>query len=162
MKKTSARRRKPAATAASGRTKAAGPARRRIAKAEVAAVTADELRALRQALAAASARTPKSRGRRRKGRHPSAHDAGNLRWNPDPDEVQKSVVQLVLTLVEFLRQLMERQAVRRMDAGTLTPAEVEAVGAALMVVEQTVRELGDRFGLTPEDLNLDLGPIQLM
>lgn len=76
--------------------------------------------------------------------------------------MQKSVVQLVLTLVEFLRQLMERQAVRRMDAGTLTPEEVEKVGTALMVVEQTVRELGERFGLTPEDLNLDLGPISLM
>lgn len=85
-----------------------------------------------------------------------------MRWNPDPEEVQRSVAQLVLTIVEFLRRLMERQALRRMDAKTLTKAEVEAVGAALMTLEQTVREIGARFGLTPEDLNLDLGAIDLM
>jgi hypothetical protein len=85
-----------------------------------------------------------------------------MRWNPDPEDVQKSVAQLVLTIVEFLRKLMERQAVRRMEAKTLTPDEVEAVGTALMRLEETVHELGSRFGLTPEDLNLDLGPIKLM
>jgi hypothetical protein len=68
----------------------------------------------------------------------------------------------VLTLVEFLRQLMERQAVRRMEEGTLTDAEIEAVGQALMRLEKTVRDIGRRFGLTPDDLNLDLGPIKLL
>src|ERR1051325_6955525 len=81
------------------------------------------------------------------------------RWNPDPDEVQKSVAQLVLTIVEFLRRLMERQDIRRVEQKTLTKREVEAVGRALMELERTVRDIGKRFGLTPEDLNLDLGPL---
>jgi len=84
------------------------------------------------------------------------------RWNPDPEDVQKSVAQLVLTVVEFLRKLMERQAIRRMEAKTLTEKETEAVGLALMRLEETVVDIGKRFGLTPEDLNLDLGPIKLM
>ena len=82
-----------------------------------------------------------------------------MRWNPEPEDVQKSVAQLVLTIVEFLRRLMERQAIRRMEQKTLTKKEVEAVGIALMTLEQTVRDIGARFGLTPEDLNLDLGPL---
>jgi hypothetical protein len=69
------------------------------------------------------------------------------------------VARLVLTLVEFLRQLMERQAIRRMEAGTLTPEETEDVGRALMRLEETVADIGKRFGLAPEDLNLDLGPL---
>jgi hypothetical protein len=81
------------------------------------------------------------------------------RWNADPEEVQRSVAKLVLTLVEFLRQLLERQAIRRMEADSLTPEEVEAIGTALMRLEETVRDLGARFGLKPEDLNLDLGPL---
>jgi hypothetical protein len=85
--------------------------------------------------------------------------AGPPRWNADPDEVRRSVGKLVLTLVEFVRQLLERQAIRRMDAGTLTPEETEAVGLALMRLEETVRDLAGRFGLDPEDLNLDLGPV---
>ena len=85
--------------------------------------------------------------------------AAPVRWNPDPEEVQKSVAQLVLTIVEFLRKLMERQAIRRMEQKTLTRKEVEAVGVALMKLEETVRDIGAKFGLTPEDLNLDLGPL---
>lgn len=85
--------------------------------------------------------------------------AASLRWNPDPDDVQRSVAQLVLTLVEFLRKLMERQAIRRMEERTLTRKEIDAVGAALMTLEETIREIGARFGLAPEDLNLDLGPL---
>jgi hypothetical protein len=81
------------------------------------------------------------------------------RWNADPDDVQRSIARLVLSLVEFLRQLMERQAIRRMDAGTLTADEIEAIGQALMRLEETVRDIAARFGLAPEDLNLDLGPI---
>ena len=84
---------------------------------------------------------------------------GPGRWNADPDDVQRSVARLVLALVEFLRKLMERQAIRRMEAGTLTPEQVEAIGVALMRLEETLRELAARFGLTPEDLNLDLGPL---
>lgn len=81
------------------------------------------------------------------------------RWNADPDDVRRSVAKLVLTLVEFIRQLLERQAIRRMEAGTLTEDETESVGLALMRLEETVRELGAQFGLAPEDLTLDLGPV---
>jgi hypothetical protein len=81
------------------------------------------------------------------------------RWNPDPEDVQKSVVKLVLSLIEFIRKLMERQAVRRLEDKTLTPAEIENVGLALMKLEQTVHDLAKRFKLDPKDLNLDLGPL---
>jgi DNA-binding transcriptional regulator YbjK len=81
------------------------------------------------------------------------------RWNADPEEVQRSVVKLVLTLVEFLRELLERQAIRRMEKGTLTPEETEAVGLAIMRIEETIRQLAGQFDLSPEDLNLDLGPL---
>jgi hypothetical protein len=81
------------------------------------------------------------------------------RWNADPEDVRRSVAKLVLTLVEFIRQVLERQAIRRMEAGTLTAEETESVGLALMRLEETVRDLGGQFGLAPEDLNLDLGPI---
>jgi len=81
------------------------------------------------------------------------------RWNADPEDVRRSVVKLVLTLVEFIRQLLERQAIRRMDAGTLTAEQTEAVGLALMRLEETVRDLGAQFGIAPEDLTLDLGPV---
>jgi hypothetical protein len=88
-----------------------------------------------------------------------ARRAAPPRWNADPDDVRRSVAKLVLTLVEFIRQLLERQAIRRMEAGTLTADETEAVGLALMRLEETVRDLGSQFGLAPEDLNLDLGPV---
>ena len=81
------------------------------------------------------------------------------RWNADPEDVRRSVVKLVLTLVEFIRQLLERQAIRRMDAGTLTAEQTEAVGLALMRLEETIRDLGTQFGIAPEDLTLDLGPV---
>lgn len=81
------------------------------------------------------------------------------RWNADPEEVQKALLKLVLTVVDFLRQLMERQAIRRMEAGTLAPEETEAIGSALMKLEETIGELCARFGLDPKDLNLDLGPL---
>lgn len=86
-------------------------------------------------------------------------EAARPRWNSDPDDAQRSVARLVLALVEFLRQLMERQAIRRMEGGTLDPAQVEAVGLALMKLEETVRSLAAQFDLAPEDLNLDLGPL---
>ena len=84
------------------------------------------------------------------------------RWNADPEDVQRSVVRLVLTLVEFIRKLLERQAIRRMEEGTLTEAETEDVGRALMLLEATVKDLTFKFGLKPEDLNLDLGPLGKM
>jgi hypothetical protein len=69
------------------------------------------------------------------------------------------VAQLVLTLVEFIRKLLERQAIRRMEAGTLTDQQTEDVGRALMKLEETVRDIATKFGIPPEDLNLDLGPL---
>lgn len=86
-------------------------------------------------------------------------NAAPPRWNADPENVRRSVAKLVLTLVEFIRQILERQAIRRMEADTLTADETEAVGLALMRLEETVRDLGAQFGLKPEDLNIDLGPI---
>jgi gas vesicle protein GvpK len=82
-----------------------------------------------------------------------------LRWNADPDDVQRSVAQLVLTLVEFIRKLLERQAIRRMEAGTLTDQQTEDIGRALMKLEETVVDIAARFGVLPDELNLDLGPI---
>ena len=81
------------------------------------------------------------------------------RWNAPPDDVRRSVAKLVLTLVEFIRRVLERQAIRRHENGTLTPAEAEAVGTALMRLEETVEEMAATFGLERKDLNLDLGPL---
>jgi hypothetical protein len=81
------------------------------------------------------------------------------RVNVDPEGVEQGLAKLVLTLVEFLRQLLERQAIRRMDGGTLTDDEIERVGLALMRLEAKVREMAVAFGLDPDDLNLGLGPI---
>jgi hypothetical protein len=81
------------------------------------------------------------------------------RWNADPDDVRRSVAKLVLTLVDAIRQLLERQAIRRMENDTLTEEETEKIGLALMRLEEAVRDIGAQFGLAPEDLNLDLGPI---
>jgi hypothetical protein len=81
------------------------------------------------------------------------------RWNANPEDVQRSVARLVLTLVEFVRQLLERQAIRRLEGGTLSSEETEAIGVALMRLEETVRDLAARFGLEPHELNLDLGPL---
>ena len=123
-----------------------------------APVTAADLRALKDEIEkrlGASATVAVGKQRTAATRKASAP----RRWNPEPEDVQKSVAQLVLTIVEFLRRLMERQAIRRMEQKTLTRKEVEAVGAALMTLEKTVREIGGKFGLTPEDLNLDLGPL---
>lgn len=154
---------------ASTRRKAAAAARRRAVAPK--AVTAAELRALRRELerrmqpAVVSARRSSKSGVAKPGPARTGHHVrrrGRARWNPDPEDVQKSVAQLVLTLVEFLRRLMERQAIRRMEQKTLTPKEVEAVGAALMTLEETIRDIGKRFGLSPEDLNLDLGTLKLM
>jgi len=81
------------------------------------------------------------------------------RIDTDPERVERGLTQLVLTLVELLRQLMERQAVRRVEAGTLTDDEIERMGQTFMKLEQRMEELKAEFGLTAEDLNLDLGPL---
>jgi hypothetical protein len=131
-------KRKPPARAA--RRKAAPRKRPAPRRKDVLEVTKAELESLRREVAQAAG-------------------GGPARWNADPDDVQRSVARLVLALVEFLRKLMERQAIRRMEAGTLDPAEIESMGLALMRLEETVRDMAGRFGLDPEELNLDLGPL---
>ena len=148
------------------RTARRASARRRSRKAVGAApVTAADLRALRDELQRRlQANTTIAVGKQRtivKGRG-AKRGSAPMRWNPEPEDVQRSVAQLVLTIVEFLRKLMERQAIRRMEQKTLTPKEVEAIGVALMRLEKTIRDIGKRFGLEPEDLNLDLGALKLM
>jgi hypothetical protein len=75
------------------------------------------------------------------------------------DDTSRSVIRLVLTLVEFVRQLLERQAVRRVREKTLNAGEIERLGTALMQLEAIVHELAERHGIDPADLNLDLGPL---
>jgi hypothetical protein len=81
------------------------------------------------------------------------------RVDVDPEGVEPGLAKLVLALVEFLRQLLERQAVRRMEGGTLSDEEVERMGLALMRLEQKVHDMARAFGLDPSDLNLGLGPL---
>ena len=76
-----------------------------------------------------------------------------------PENIEQGLAKLVLGLVELLRQLLERQAIRRMQGGSLTDQQVEEMGDALMKLEKKMHELADHFGLTPADLNLDLGPL---
>lgn len=84
---------------------------------------------------------------------------GGRRINAEPEDVERGLAQLVLTLVDFLRQLMERQAVHRMEAGELTDDEVERVGQTFMALEQRMGELREAFALSEEDLNVHLGPL---
>jgi Gas vesicle protein K len=81
------------------------------------------------------------------------------RVNADPEQVEKGLAQLVLTLVELLRQLMERQALRRMDGGTLTDEQIERLGDTFMKLDRRMQELTEHFGLEEGDLNLNLGPL---
>jgi hypothetical protein len=81
------------------------------------------------------------------------------RVEADPENVEKGLAQLVLTLIELLRQLMERQAVRRIEAGSLTDDEVDRLGETFMKLEQRMDELKRQFDLRDEDLNLNLGPL---
>ena len=90
---------------------------------------------------------------------PAPQATPRQRINADPESVERGLVGLVLTLVELLRQLMERQALRRVEDGTLTDEQVEKIGVTLMALEERMAELRDHFGLKPEDLNLDLGPL---
>jgi hypothetical protein len=81
------------------------------------------------------------------------------RVNADPERVEQGLAQLVLTLVELLRQLMERQALRRMDQGNLTDDQIERLGETFMKLERRMEELKREFGLEDRDLNLNLGPL---
>jgi gas vesicle protein GvpK len=81
------------------------------------------------------------------------------RVRADPETVERGLAQLVLTLIELLRQLMERQALRRMEHGALTDEQVERLGQTFMKLADRMDELKVEFGLTDADLNLDLGPL---
>ncbi|MEJ8633313.1 MULTISPECIES: gas vesicle protein K [Streptomyces] len=77
----------------------------------------------------------------------------------DADTVERDLAKLVLTVVELLRQLMERQALRRVDQGDLSEEQEERIGLTLMLLEDRMGVLRDEFGLKPSDLNIDLGPL---
>jgi hypothetical protein len=81
------------------------------------------------------------------------------RIEADPETVGRDLARLVLTLIELLRQLMERQAIRRIDTGDLPDDTVEQLGLGLLRLEEAMTELREHFGLTPADLNIDLGPL---
>jgi hypothetical protein len=81
------------------------------------------------------------------------------RLRADPDTVERDLVRLVLTLVELLRQLMERQALHRVDEGNLTEEQEERLGLTLMLLHDRMADLCERYGLTMADLNIDLGPL---
>jgi hypothetical protein len=86
-------------------------------------------------------------------------DALSRRINADPEDVERGLAQLVLTIVELLRQLMERQALRRVEAGGLSDEQIERLGETLMLLSERMEELKRDFGLEDRDLNLDLGPL---
>jgi hypothetical protein len=90
---------------------------------------------------------------------PRLDDALSRRVNADPENVERGLAQLVLTIIELLRQLMERQALRRIDGGTLSDEEVERLGRTFMELDRRMEELRTEFGLDEEDLNLNLGPL---
>jgi hypothetical protein len=90
---------------------------------------------------------------------PRLDDALTRRIDTAPENVERGLAQLVLTIVELLRELMERQALRRIDTGTLADEEVERLGATFLALDRRMAELREQFGLEPEDLNLDLGPL---
>ena len=81
------------------------------------------------------------------------------RINADPENVENGLARLVLTVIELLREILEHQAIRRMDGGTLTEEQVERLGLALLKLNERMDELKETFGLTDEDLNIDLGPL---
>jgi hypothetical protein len=85
-------------------------------------------------------------------------DALPSRIGIDAENVEQGLARLVLTLIEFIRRLLEAQALRRMEGSSLTPQQIEDLGLALMKLEQRMEALKTEFGLSDQDLNLDLGP----
>ena len=81
------------------------------------------------------------------------------RIDSEPDTVGRDLGRLVLTIVELVRQLMERQAIRRVEVGDLPAETVEQLGLGLLHLEEAMAELREHFRLRPEDLNVDLGPL---
>lgn len=90
---------------------------------------------------------------------PRLDDVLSRRINADPESVERGLAQLVLTIIELLRQLMERQALRRVDGGTLSEEQIERLGQTFMELDKRMEELRTEFGLEAEDLNLNLGPL---
>ncbi len=88
-----------------------------------------------------------------------SHAGPDGRVSIDPETIEQDLARLVLGLIEFIRQLMELQAIRRSEAGTLSPEEEERLGLALMRSEHAVRDIAAKFGLSADDLSLDLGPL---
>src|SRR5215217_7260593 len=86
-------------------------------------------------------------------------DALTGRVRADPENVERGLAQLVLTIIELLREIMERQALRRIDGGQLSEEEVDRLGETFMQLDKRMAELRETFGLTEEDLNLQLGPL---
>ncbi len=86
-------------------------------------------------------------------------DALPKRIDANPKNVEKGLAKLVLTLIELIRKLLEKQAMRRVEAGSLTDEEIERVGETLMKLENKMKELKEIFGLKDEELNLNLGPL---
>jgi hypothetical protein len=82
-----------------------------------------------------------------------------LRLALDPDRIEQDLARLVLTLVEFLRRLMESQALRRLEAGTISDTQAEQLGSTLAAARGAVEVLCTRLGVAPEELNIDLGPL---
>lgn len=108
-----------------------------------------------QAAARAFDLVPAGPGERRQGQ-----DSGIAqRLKTDPETVERDLIKLVLTIVELLRQLMERTALHRVDQGDLSEEQEEKVGMTLMILQDRMTELCERYGLTMADLNLDLGPL---
>ncbi|MFO0891270.1 MAG: gas vesicle protein K [Isosphaeraceae bacterium] len=92
------------------------------------------------------------------GQHERGHAPG-MRVALRPGDVQNGLGKLVLTLVELIRQLLERQAVRRIEAGSLTDEEIERLGLTFLQLSEQIAVLREQFGLEDDDLNLDLGPL---
>ncbi len=88
-----------------------------------------------------------------------AHKLLPQRLETDKESVERDLFKLVLTVIELIRQLMEKQALRRVDEGDLSDEQVEGLGLGLMHLEEAMEELKSRYGLTTEDLNIDLGPL---
>lgn len=80
----------------------------------------------------------------------------------DPEVVENGLARLVLSIIELIRRLLEKQALRRMDAGNLSDDEIERLGSALMKLEEKMAEMKKVFGLEDDDLNLQLGPVRTL